>query len=1237
MSLPCPNSWCGRTFQIPRSLAGHRRRCDKANEHHAVATIAKRARYNEVPPLGTATNDPGGMSMDPVEPDDPLTEQVPNVPETPPTPPLRPSGRPNRHIRLPRRYVNELPPLPPQVEPNRVPENQIHDEEEENHDDGRPWCCTECDGYGVYRGYRSRFPSYNPDNQLSLDTQCDSPNFSTATDNSEKRPWWAVFGKSLTEVKETLFAPFLNPSTFRLMNWFYSGSNLKSFIELDRLVHTVLLAPDFNVVHLEGFRSSREAEQLDNFVEGSDSIFSASDGWIQGTLELPLPCEKIKNTSEATAPKFSIDGVYHRRIMEVIKSAVRQTAAEHFHITPFTTYWKRTADSPPERIFSEVYTSDAFIEEQRKIDSTPHLADEEHEKMIIGLMLWSDSTRLANFGNASLWPIYLYFANQSKYIRVKPKSFAGHHIAYVPKLNDKFDDFYREVYGMPPSTEVLKHCRREILQLILFLLLDDEFMHAYEHGIILEFIDGVRRRVFPRFFTHSADYPEKVALSSIKYLAKCPCPLCLIEKSNIKQLGTERDRHQRETLARNDSLHRQTVVENVRQTVFEQGLPLSSTYIQQTLEAESLTPTRNAYSTKFLTHGVNFYSLFVPDLLHEVELGVWKALFTHLIRILHAHGNDSVQKLNSRYRAMPTFGHSTIRKFKQNVSGAKQLAARDYEDLLQCAVPAFDGLLPPAHNKIVCELLFEMATWHALAKLRLHTETTLKRLRGSTKRLGKDLRFFCSNICPAYDTRELPAEETARRRRQATKPTNPAPTTTLAPTGGRAAPKRRTFNMETYKMHALGHYEEYIRRFGTSDNYNTQTGELEHCRVKRFYPRTSKAKYTQGISKQERRERTLFHMSDRLRIANENQAEDAPNTEDSPPQPIQQVTIDFRSREVLPPTDPEKSYHISNETKFKLYLYDWLAKEPGNPGMKKFIPRLKTHILARLRNLEYNGDEHQFSNEELSDVIILDDTLYRHKVLRINFTTYDLRRDQDSVNPRNHADIQVLADEEPDGSTTTHPYWYARVLGVFHVNVCLKSDTTRKRQRLDFLWVRWFGRIINQRLPGGWKARCFHRVGFINPEDEAAFGFIDPANVIRGVYLTPDFCGHSDDENLRKDWVQFYVNIFADRDMVMRFRGGGIGHKAIRDAVDVFLQDRHPVDVAIDEQTAEDENEAIDIDNDENEAGRDEEVDQDEDEQSEGGAELQEEDEICDEGDALGPEDGEDEEGEEDTFNYSTL
>ncbi len=41
------------------------------------------------------------------------------------------------------------------------------------------------------------------------------------------------------------------------------------------------------------------------------------------------------------------------------------------------------------------------------------------------------------------------------------------------------------------------------------LLQDEEFKEAYKNGIVIECADGILRRLFPRFFTYSADYPEK--------------------------------------------------------------------------------------------------------------------------------------------------------------------------------------------------------------------------------------------------------------------------------------------------------------------------------------------------------------------------------------------------------------------------------------------------------------------------------------------------------------------------------------------------------------------------------------------------------------------------------------------------------------------------------------------------------------------------------------------------------
>ena len=44
------------------------------------------------------------------------------------------------------------------------------------------------------------------------------------------------------------------------------------------------------------------------------------------------------------------------------------------------------------------------------------------------------------------------------------------------------------------------------------IVLDDEFVHAYKYGIVIRCADGILRRVYPRIFTYSADYPEKYVI-----------------------------------------------------------------------------------------------------------------------------------------------------------------------------------------------------------------------------------------------------------------------------------------------------------------------------------------------------------------------------------------------------------------------------------------------------------------------------------------------------------------------------------------------------------------------------------------------------------------------------------------------------------------------------------------------------------------------------------------------------
>jgi hypothetical protein len=49
-----------------------------------------------------------------------------------------------------------------------------------------------------------------------------------------------------------------------------------------------------------------------------------------------------------------------------------------------------------------------------------------------------------------------------------------------------------------------------------------------------------------------------------------------------------------------------------------------------------------------LGHSFDIFRALVVNFLHEIELGVFKSIFTHSIHILFAYGNNTVQVLNER-------------------------------------------------------------------------------------------------------------------------------------------------------------------------------------------------------------------------------------------------------------------------------------------------------------------------------------------------------------------------------------------------------------------------------------------------------------------------------------------------------------------------------------------------------------------------------------------------------------
>ncbi|KAF7317385.1 hypothetical protein HMN09_00474800 [Mycena chlorophos] len=591
---------------------------------------------------------------------------------------------------------------------------------------------------------------------------------------------------------------------------------------------------------------------------------------------------------------------------------------------------------------------------------------------------------------------------------------------------------------------------------------------------------------------------------------------------------------------------------SARDYIYRQGLGVGSTKVEEELKATSSVPTNNAFITR-LGPDFELHRMLVVDFMHEFELGVWKNLFTHLIRLLYAlpDGVSKVAELDRRYRAIPTFGTDTIRRFANNASEMKKLGARDFEDLLQCAIPAFDGLFPDPHNKRILTLLFRMAEWHAFAKLRMHTDPTLEHLKRSTSEIGRLMRDFRLTTCEELAAYELPREEQARSRAAARKASK-APTDSATPVPPPAPSGKRVkmLNLSTYKWHSLGDYPPTIPLFGTTDIYSTRYGEALHRQLKRMYAITNKNDHTAQIGTRV----TRLHRARLARHVHKKKLDASARKTGTKSRKTHNNQID----DPFGAGPSQVHYTISDAQRAPIDIFEFSGPLVKDPALKNFVPKLQKHLLGRLRCRPFDSDDHnEFTADDLRSLIILNNYIYSTQTLRINYTTYDVRRDQDVLNVHNRPFV-MLRSATPDVT----PYWYAQLLGVYKVVVCildLASGEMGAEKRMDVLFVRWMGQepgyhasIARARLP---------KVGFVPDEDENAFGFLDPDLVIRAAHLVPEFAGGKtnylldciDDSSIARmagddaDYQAFYVNIFPDRDMIMRFVGGGIGHLDTRE------------------------------------------------------------------------------------------
>ncbi|TEB38585.1 hypothetical protein FA13DRAFT_1784905 [Coprinellus micaceus] len=363
---------------------------------------------------------------------------------------------------------------------------------------------------------------------------------------------------------EGCLGPFPNETSFWLADWYWS-SGTKSLRDFQKLLH-IMGRPGFSV---EGV--------ITNDWKGLFSVLGAN--------KEDLPDDKAKWIKDEgwKLDDVIIDVPFHHKLKK-----------------PGIYPYPPAIATPEVSVYGELYSSQEFRKAYDEVQRLPsNLKNEGLERVVVGLMVWSDSTCLTDFGLAKLWPCYVSFGNESKYRRSQPSEGLCHQVAYFETISDEFFDFLKELnLGKLPTKALVTHCNRKVFHKQWSLMLDEELLHAMENGIIILCPDA-----------------------TIRNNGGHGCHRCLVRdtKEDLSKLGAPSDIERKQNL-RNGSEDRKSV-ESAMEEIYSNHFAVDGTKVEALLKPRSLVPVKNAFADLAENHHFDISSALVVDLLHEFEIG----------------------------------------------------------------------------------------------------------------------------------------------------------------------------------------------------------------------------------------------------------------------------------------------------------------------------------------------------------------------------------------------------------------------------------------------------------------------------------------------------------------------------------------------------------------------------------------------------------------------------------------
>ena len=422
-------------------------------------------------------------------------------------------------------------------------------------------------------------------------------------------------------------------------------------------------------------------------------------GWHRKPIRISVPFHN--RTDSPGVEEFYFGDLYHCSLVKVIWGKL--TSLEHhvrFHYEPFELWWTPSGSLSSTQVHSELYMSPAFLDAYWVVQEAPNEPGCNLEKVVFAMMFTSDATLLTTFGDAKLWPGYLYCSNDSKYCHCHPSSNCCEHVAYFQTVSTLQPctlcwSWWWCIVGrslmhsrtlLHSATEDLTPVRRSwpiagerrCMHSGISCWTTNSLLHGYMVSSLSIAMESVGDSILGSLHTLLIIWRSEPL--TITYYCNSQYTLQSHfgqhQKQRVVSLSTMFDPSIRCTSSWDYFRPWQT--QNNDPSEWRNILPLSWHHKRYNIQERiccwgnsgkrilgahngnlrsilwdnallTKVSLQNAFSDKLLPLGFNHFQMFIVDLMHEFELGVWKSLFIHLLRMLDAFDNHLLNELDRRY------------------------------------------------------------------------------------------------------------------------------------------------------------------------------------------------------------------------------------------------------------------------------------------------------------------------------------------------------------------------------------------------------------------------------------------------------------------------------------------------------------------------------------------------------------------------------------------------------------